>query len=580
MAAVSFENVSYAYPNAPTRALEGASFEIASGQMACFFGRSGSGKSTLLKCLKPVLLPGGERTGRVLVAGRDVVGMPPREQAVRVGYVFQNPDAQIVTDKVVTEIAFGLENLGVLRSEMRMRMAEITCLLGLSGLLDKNVNQLSGGQKQLVNLASVMVMQPSVLVLDEPTSALDPVAAAHFHETVAQLNAETGVTVLFAEQRLDEVLPMCDLAFAMDASKIVAAGRPHEVAAKLTTSTGETSELFRLLPDVAQIAIEVGEGVTSGIDAKRGIPLNVREGRAWLADIERDGDKTGAQKANLCAQGFEAAERPTAKEKSARGNFALELKDVWFRHAGADVDALKGATFAAKKGEITALLGANGSGKSTLLKCACGVAPHVKGKIFVDGEKMSARKFAKSEPPKIALMPQSAQDIMLCEKVLDDMREAYYENGAKSADEQVKRIARLLKIEHLLHKSPLDLSGGELQRAALAKVLMRNSNVILLDEPTRGLDNIFKTELADVLRQLCAQGKTVVVATHDISFAAACAQNVALMFDGEVVGPHSAREMLLNNRFYTTPARRMSAGIFENALTNKDVVQGCLSRMV
>lgn len=551
MARIAVENLSFCYPQAHEEALKGISLDIESGSYVAVCGKSASGKSTLLHHLKAVLRPHGKRSGRVLIDGVELDEIPIRDQAARIGFVMQNPDAQIVTDKVWHELAFGLENLGLDQQSMRTRVAEMASYFGLQSWFDADVNTLSGGQKQLLNLASVMAMQPDVLVLDEPTAQLDPIASIDFLNTVTRINRDLGVTVVISEHRLEEVLPQADLLVVMDEGRVVAQGDPREAGLKLFS---ECSDMRLAMPTPMRV---YGELAASG-DARvrfddRECPMTVREGRVWLS--------------GLACEGKQAASAAD-ESHSQRGEVLLEARGLWYRYGRHLPDVLKGATLSVRSGEILAVVGGNGSGKSSLLRLLAGLATPYRGSVSFGPARRSKPADLRAN---VALLPQDPQNLFSRSTVLAELEEMV---GAASLQDgsAVCAVAEQMEIAHLLDAHPYDLSGGEQQRLALAKLLLLKPRVLLLDEPSKGLDVPFKRKLGAQLKFLAEQGMAVVLVSHDLEFCARYADETAMFFDGAVTSRASSRDLFAGNSFYTTAANRMSRSLVAGLVTDEDVI--------
>lgn len=625
MALFAFEELTFRYPEAPRDALRDVSVAIEPGQFVLVCGQSGCGKTTLLRQFKSALAPHGHQSGQVLFDGVPLADVPEREQVARIGFVMQDPDAQIVTDKVWHELAFVLESLGCDERTMRLRVAEMASYFGIQHWFHKNVGELSGGQKQLLNLASVMAARPDVLVLDEPTSQLDPIAASDFLATVHRINRELGTTVVMSEHRLEEVYGLADRVVVMEEGRVTADGEPRAVAGQLHRAG---SPMALALPAAARIAWGVegrlgrrsgegapcdrpdcadGEGapcsdsievqgssrvadvsvctsmncartplptaraysamVEEGTALQVGTPLTVREGRAWLTR------EVAVHPPRIRV----LPEEKVLDEAPARA--AVELKDVWFRYERDGADVLRGTTLAVPEGSLFAVVGGNGTGKSTMLRAICGVARPYRGKITVLGRRLKEWKKAELFRGGVALLPQDPLNLMVKKTVRGDLEEMLDGRGltAEQRVAAVREVAVLTDIVPLLDAHPFDLSGGEVQRAALAKVLLSEPRLLLLDEPTKGLDAFFKDKLARLLRSLTARGTTVLMVSHDVEFCASYADWCALFFDGNVVTTNPPRQFFASNSFYTTAANRISRGFFENVVTVEEVVELCRS---
>ncbi len=542
MAHFEIQNLTFTYPTAGGRpSLTDVSLTVEPGEYVVLCGRSGSGKTTLLRHLKSVLTPHGKRSGRILFCGTPLEEVPQEEQAARIGYVMQNPDEQIVTDKVWHELAFGLESLGCDQKTMRARVAEMACYFGIQDWFHRDVDSLSGGQKQLLNLASVMAMQPEVLILDEPTSQLDPIAASDFLNTVRKINLELGTTVLITEHRLEDILPAADRAVVMEGGRILVADVPRRTAGFLWA---EHHPMFSAMPAPTRVFY--------GAQGKGVCPLTVREGRNWLLGAFQTPPEVKA-----------LPEAPVAWEERPS---ALVLKEVWFRYEKNSPDVLRGVSAVVPEGSLFAIVGGNGAGKSTMLKAVCGICKPYRGKIRVFGKKVEAYGGTELFQNCLAMLPQDPKSLFVKKTVREDLEEMCRDR------EKLEAVARTCEVEALLDSHPYDLSGGEQQRAALAKVLLTEPRLLLLDEPTKGMDGFFKEKLARILEKLKAQGMTVVMVSHDVEFCAQYGDLISMFFDGQILTTAPPRRFFGQNSFYTTAANRMSRCMFQNAVTAEHVV--------
>ncbi len=533
-------NFSYAATK-EKKSLNDICLTVEDGEYTVICGCSGSGKTTLLRHLKTVLTPHGERSGEILFQNELLEKLGSREQTVRIGYVMQDPDDQIVTDKVWHELAFSLECLGVEREAMRRRVAEMASFFGIQDWLHWDVSRLSGGQKQLLNLASVMALQPQVLILDEPTSQLDPIASSDFLNTVRKINRELGTTVIITEHRLEDILPYADRVVVMDRGRIIADGAPAAVCKHLYE---QEHPMFAAMPTPVQVYF--------ACKAQGKCPLTVREGRKWL-DENFDAD--------ICL------DRSPAKENNEEA--AVQLHDVWFRYEKDAPDVLRGMTLRVPRGSLFAIVGGNGVGKSTVLKTICGICKPYRGNVLIDGKPLRKYEAGKLFRKNLAMLPQDPKSLFVKKTVREELEEISHD------PERIAKLAALCKITDLLQAHPYDLSGGEQQRAALAKVLLTDPKLLLLDEPTKGIDNFYKETLAGILRDLQQQGITVIMVSHDVEFCAKYADLVAMCFDGEMTSADAPSDFFGGNSFYTTAASRMSRGIFLNTVTVDAVVSRC-----
>ena len=538
MAHFVIQDLTFSYPNRERPALDHLDLTIEQGAYVVLCGASGSGKTTLLRHLKSVLTPHGRRSGQILFNGTPLEQIPLGDQASRIGFVMQNPDDQIVTDKVWHELAFGLESLGTEPELMRLRVAEMASYFGIQDWFHRDVATLSGGQKQLLNLASIMAMQPQVLILDEPTSQLDPIAASDFLNTVKKINMELGTTVIITEHRLEDVFHSADQVIVMEQGRIVAQGSPRAVSKALWQAQ---SPMFAALPAPTRIFYQAG--------AKGESPLTVREGRAWLSKALPKVTYTT----------LEETPAPLTSE------MALRLKDIWFRYEKDGEDVLRGVNLEVPKNSIFALLGGNGTGKSTTLKTIAGICRPYRGKVELFGQKMGKGQSAFRQG--LAMLPQDPKSLFVKKTLALDLEEMTQEA------EKIQKVAQLCRIEHLLEQHPMDLSGGELQRSALAKVLLTEPKLLLLDEPTKGLDSFFKLEFAKILEKLTQKGVTILMVSHDVEFCAEYAHQVGMFFDGQMLTQASPKRFFGQNSFYTTAANRMSRCVFRDAVTAQQVVE-------
>ena len=544
MAHFQIKDLSFSYPTAKGKqSLDGVSLSIEKGEYIVLCGKSGSGKTTLLRQLKSVLAPHGKKQGEILFNGTPIEKVNQRVQSAKIGYVMQNPDDQIVTDKVWHELAFGLESLGCDQKTMRARVAEMACYFGIQDWFHREVANLSGGQKQLLNLASIMAMQPEVLILDEPTSQLDPIAASDFLNTVRKINIELGTTVIITEHRLEDIFPYADRAVVMDGGKIIADDTPRNIGKLLYK---QKNDMFAAMPT----PIRVFYGAGGNGDC----PLTVREGRTWLSKTYPE------PMVNI----LPAEELDDEIEKPA-----LSLKELWFRYEKDSPDVLRGVSAEVTTGTLYAIVGGNGAGKSTTLKAVCGICKPYRGKVKVFGKPVEKYKSAELFGGCLAMLPQDPKSLFVKKTVREDLAEMTKD------EKRIAEIAAVCEIEGLLSSHPYDLSGGEQQRSALAKVLLTNPKLLLLDEPTKGIDSFFKEKLATILCKLKEQGITIVMVSHDVEFCAKYADMVSMFFDGQMLTTDTPRRFFGNNSFYTTAANRMSRHVFSMAVTAEDVVELC-----
>lgn len=545
MAHFEIKNLTFSYAAAKGKhSLENVSLTIEQGEFLVLCGKSGSGKSTLLRQLKTVLTPNGKRTGEILFRGVPLKQVSDREQSEKIGFVMQNPDDQIVTDKVWHELAFGLESLGCDQKTMRGRVAEMACYFGIQDWFHRDVATLSGGQKQLLNLASIMAMQPEVLILDEPTSQLDPIAASDFLNTVRKINTELGTTVIITEHRLEDIFPYADRAVVMEKGRVIADDTPGKVGQLLFE---QANPMFAAMP--TPVRVYYGAGGTGES------PLTVRQGRSWLSRRFPNRPEKDA-----------IAAPPLPEEVK---DPALVLKELWFRYEKDSPDILRGVSAEIPSGSLYAILGGNGAGKSTTLKAISGICRPYRGKVTLFGKPVDKYKSSELFHGCLAMLPQDPKSLFVKKTVREDLSEMTRDKSS------IERIAALCQITELLDSHPYDLSGGEQQRAALAKVLLTEPKMLLLDEPTKGIDSFFKETFAGILSDLKKQGITIVMVSHDVEFCARYADVVSMFFDGQVLTTDTPRRFFGSNSFYTTAAHRMSRHIFHMAVTVDDVLTLC-----
>lgn len=528
MAQITIENLSFRYSLGNKNCLENINIKISEGEFVILCGKSGCGKTTLLRQLKPAIAPKGEREGRIYFNGAELDKTDLRTQSEKIGFVMQNPESQIVTDKVWHELAFGLENLGMKTAEIRLRVAEMASYFGIDDWFDKKTNELSGGQKQILNLAAVMAMHPDVLILDEPTSRLDPIAAERFLETVNKINKDLGVTVIITEHRLENIFSFADRIIVMDGGKIIADGVPKKIG-----------EIANELPELVKLSLPTAMKIFSAANGKGEAPVCVRDGRNWLKNQ------------NIFRKKVER------KNKIFSERNAIELKNISFKYEKNSDDILSSLSLKFPQGCVFALLGGNGAGKSTLFKVIVGIEKPYSGKIKINGT--------------IAAMPQEVQTLFASRTVQEEL-------GEMSQDsEKIKKVAELTQIKNLLSCHPFDLSGGEQQRVAVAKLLLCERDIYFFDEPTKGMDAEFKKIFSEILSELKAKNKTAIIISHDIDFCVENAELCAMLFDKNISAVNTTDEFFDGNRFYTTAANKISKGIIDGAITDKDVIE-CLKK--
>ncbi|MCR4563092.1 MAG: ATP-binding cassette domain-containing protein [Clostridiales bacterium] len=531
MEILNVENLTFSYPLNEHNTLSSVSFSLEKGDFAVLCGQTGSGKTTLLRMLKPSLCPRGERSGKVSFYGTDLYENKTNEK--KIGFVMQNPEQQIVTDKVYHELAFALENQNLPNNEISRRIAEAAQFFGIFDIFEENTDILSGGQKQLLNLASVSVMQPDLLILDEPTAQLDPVAAAEFMTVLKKLNTEMGITVLISEHRLDDLLSLCNKLIVIDSGEITVCDETSNAIRNIN----KDDKVIEYMP----ATVRLYKSVKTDSDC----PLTVNDGRRFLESNFSNGIK-----------------EYKTDETVPVGNKAVEINDLYFRYSKDESDVLSGLNLTVYENEIFSILGANGSGKTTALSCIAGLIKPYSGKVKVFGKKVSEYKNNSLYINCVTLLPQ-------------DIGTVFLKNTVKEELEEVKATLDgfPFDLSGLLDRHPYDLSGGEQQLVALAKVLASKPKILILDEPTKGLDNCFKKIYASVLKQLKNDGVTIIAVTHDVEFAAMISDRCAFLFRGRAVSVDNTHSFFTKNSFYTTCADRMARGFYDGVVSVEEIVE-------
>ena len=573
------DKFSFAYPDGNDEsgrtylpdALRDTELHVRQGEFVVILGKSGCGKTTLLRQLKPSVTPVGKKKGQIIFDGKDICSLDDRMAASQIGFVWQDVNAQLVTDKVWHELAFGLESLGYDNGYVRRRVAEMGSFFGLGDIFHRKVMDLSGGQKQLVNLASVMAMSPKVLVLDEPTSQLDPIAANDFINSLVRINRELGTTIIMTEHRLEDVLPVCNRSVVMENGRIIYDGDVRGFAESVRSKRIDRG-LYLSMPASVQIYMGLEK------DSGKQLPLTVPDAREWLVDYDRKFREDGGAPVVPEIQNRGADEGVNGSENQA-GNAAVDkgdkkrgavngqkdagcreehpvvcsLDEVSFRYERNTGDVLRQVSLDIYANEILMINGSNGCGKSTMLSLIANLYSPYSGKLRI------------AKNLRTGMLPQNPELLFTRRSVRDELIDA-------NDRQQLAEIVRFCRLEELLDRHPYDLSGGEKQRLGLAKVLIADPDILLMDEPTKGLDNGFKMQLADMLRKLQKCGKTIVVVSHDIEFCAVAGDRVALLFDGEVAMVGDVRSYMSDNNFFTTAASRISRNILDGAVTVREVL--------
>lgn len=627
MKIIELKKLSFRYSGEDKEVLSDIDLAIEEGGFYVICGANGSGKSTLLRQLKTSLQPVGQRSGRILYYGRDLEEVSQYTQSAKIGFVFQNPDTQIVTDKVWHELAFGLESIGMPQDMIRVRVAEMASYFGIQNWFYQSTDTLSGGQKQLLNLASVMVMRPKVLLLDEPVSQLDPIAAADFMATVHKLHAEFGITVIMAEHSLEEVAAYVDEVIFMKEGRLIAKGKMEELGNILETHDPSMEEILTVPMQIARgyEKLQKKKEYTAFTTNDR-IPYTVALGQKWMAQRfplakqeeikgflftkQEETEKFAFAKQEE-AQRFLGAKQEEAgrftsvkqKEKKSlpakdpkkqnRGKrsfdgkkipFAIQCTELCYHYPQADVDVVDHLSLFVEEGAIFALMGGNGSGKTTTLHLLGGLLKPQKGTIEFFGRSLTKYKEKELRNGILGVLPQDPTTLFVRKTVEEDLYEVLEDqkeqNQIKTFFGETKQeiwqnVIALLGIEDLLKKHPYDLSGGEQQKAALAKVLLRQPAILLLDEPTKGLDAGSKKRLGELLVGLSQKKVTILMVSHDIEFCAKYATKTGLFFDGNIASMQDTKEFFVENHFYTTAANRMCRNYFPDVVTVQDAIRVC-----
>ena len=532
MEAISLLNYTFAYPQAPQAALRGIDLCIKEGEFVAVCGLSGCGKTTLLRTLKPELRPVGAAQGAIKLFETPAEALLPEDSAKKIGFVQQRPENQIVTDTVWSELAFGLENLGVEAEIIRRRVAEIAHFFGIGPWFSAKTSELSGGQKQLLNLASVLAMQPQLILLDEPTALLDPIAAKDFLQALVRVHDELGITIVLAEHHLEDVLPIATRVIWMEEGTIKADAAPSQFA---LTVCQENPAFAQALPAAAQVAYALGE--------RKQLPISVAQGRAWL------------QSHHLSCHIAPLPSPAVQHEKPL-----LEAKDLWVRYARNAPFVLKGACFSLCPGEIHTIVGGNGSGKSTLFSALSGVLSPSRGKVW------------RAKGTCLAQLLQDPMALFSCETVLQELMEL--QDDGQDCLAEVEEMMALFGLSELSDRHPYDLSGGEMQMLAVCKLLLLHPHILLLDEPTKGMDVLRQSRLCEILQQLAAQGRAIGIITHDLAFAARVSTRCSMMFMGNLAATDEGRAFFLGNAAYTTGTHRVTRGILPQCVLPEDVCHG------
>jgi energy-coupling factor transport system ATP-binding protein len=532
MALLEIKNLSFTYALDSKPSLNNINLEIEKGEFVVICGSTGSGKSTLLKMFKPEIRPKGILEGNIFYKDKAIDEYNLKESITNFGMVMQNPTNQIVSEKVASELAFGLENIGCDPKVIAVRIAEISNYFGINNWYNEITSNLSGGQKQILNLASILAMNPEVLLIDEPTSQVDPITASEFFQTIKKINQDYGLTILLVEHRLDEVFSLCDKVVILDEGRIVASGAPKEVGKQIVDE-----RLYLNLPTLFRVWKKLGV-----VD----LPLTVKEGQKLL------------EKYNNEIKYIEKQDGPLEDE-------ILKIKNLYFKYYKEQNDILEDLSLSVYKNEIFSIVGSNGSGKTTLLKILARLLVPYYGKIYINGINLKKIKDDDLYYQNIAYLPQNSSDILFAMSVREELD---YDN---LKNENILKLLKQLELENLLDKHPDDLSGGEIQKVAFGKILCQEPKILLLDEPTKGLDAFLKGNLINILKSLQDNNITIIIVSHDLEFCAKISNRIGLLFAGKIAAISDPNTFFSNNYFYSTIINKIARSKYPNAVIETDL---------
>lgn len=534
MALFTIKDLSFTYALANKPALNALNFEINEGEFIVVCGSTGSGKSTLLKMMKKEISPIGKCEGSIEYNGSSLDNLAATKSASEIGFVMQNPSSQIIHDMVYSELAFGLENIGTKPEVIAVKIAEISSYFGINNWYQRKTSTLSGGEKQILNLASTLVMNPKVLLIDEPTAQLDPIAASDFLITLKKINEDFGITIILIEHRLDEVFSLADRVMFLNEGRILAFDNPKEVGKKI-----KDERLFLNLPSLFRLAkkLKLNE-----------YPLTVKEAQNLISDFPKSS--------------LELNIKEFQKKKEV-----FKIKNLYFKYERNQNDILEDLSLKIYESEIFSVVGSNGSGKTTLLKLIANLLKPYYGKIKLDSKNIDSYKESELYKNNLAYLPQDPKDILFAMTVEEELGLNNIE------DEEILDLFKTLEINELVGKHPDDLSGGETQKLAIAKILLQKPKVILLDEPTKGLDPFLKTKLANILEELRLKGLTIIIVSHDIEFVARVSTRVGLLFSGKILAISDPRTFFSSNYYYTTIINKVAKTQYPNAIIEDDLVK-------
>lgn len=530
---ISINNLSYAYGGEKHKALNNINLTVEKGEILLICGKSGSGKSTLGKCISGSIpnFYGGTIEGKISISGIPFETLKHYERAKEVTMVFQDPEKGIMMNKVHREVAFGLENVGIEATQIKRRVWEALEFLGITEIAKKEINKLSGGEKQKVAIASALSYLPNCIIFDEPISQLDPTSSEEVINILSKINKELGITIIIIEQRVQKVFEICDKFLVLENGKVAFYGEKDEFLKR--------DDLIQFMPEYTKLFKNL----------KLPIPQNIKDARKILRKIEFE----------------EKAKNPILDLKET----AIKIKNMGCQYE--NVNVLEKINLNIKDGEFLGVIGANGAGKSTLLKSIVGLVKYSGSiKIFENEiKKLNMKDICKI----VGYVSQNPSDYISKDTVYEEL--AFTLNNYGITNEKViDEVLEMLEIAHIRDKNPRDVSGGEKQRVALASILVLKPKILLLDEPTRGLDSEIKKSLGKFLKILNKSGTTIIMVTHDIDFAAECCNNILTMIKGEIIGYGSKEEVLHNGIFYTTTINKLFRERKLNILTLEQALEG------
>lgn len=542
----TIKDINFEYPSTSNQALRNINTTIESGDFVVIYGASGSGKSTLLRLLKKSISPKGKKQGKILYKGKDILNLSEKQDAQEIGFIFQQPEKQIITDRVYKELAFTMENLGYSSKTIHKRIAEMSSFFGIEDLFEKKTNSLSGGQKQLINLASVMSSVPEVILLDEPTSQLDPIAASTFIDTLRKINQELSITIIIVEHRLEELMVHANKMIILDKGEILFDHPPRLVSKKfignpMFVGFPMASRLYEKIPNLEEEC-----------------PITINEGKRFFE--------------TYINKNYTHENQELYNQKSL-----LVLKDLWFRYEREAQDVLKGISLELFEGEIFSIIGGNGSGKTTLLKVIAGIEEVYKGKLFYKDKRLYNKKSIIRDHCDFAYLPQNPMLLFSKDSLKQEID--YVAKEFSLSDNQIQEVIKEYSLEKLLLRHPADLSGGERQRAAFAKLSLLDAKVYLLDEPTKGMDPQNKILFAQQIKKLKEKEALIILVTHDLDFVAEYSDRCSLIFRGEMQEASTPSEFFSQNYYYTTAASRISRNRFQGVVSSGELLRAIEQRI-